>query len=74
MEKKYTINEFEDMFINAQREILEETLSDKLTEIIKKQKPNDNEDTIREFQTSQMISAMLYTSKLYNKLFKKEGK
>lgn len=69
MEKKYTMDEFNQMFIKAQIEVFDEIFSDDTTKFIK-QNNNISDEEIRLFQQNQMITAILYTSKLYRKLFK----
>lgn len=68
MKKKYTMDEFNQMFTKAQIEVFDEIFSDDTIKFIKQN--NMSDEKIRKFQQNQMISAILYTSKLYRKLFK----
>lgn len=72
MKKKYTMEEFKEMFNKAQMKVIESPLDEGQREYLRKQHPEDSAEKMARFQTNQTLAAMMYTNKLYKELFGKE--
>lgn len=66
--EKYTMDEFEDMFIKAQKETIKELTEDMEEHL----KDNEDEEQTAGMNIAFMMQNILVTAKLHQKLFGKE--